>query len=102
MKMREFMNALDQTVDLNEAEDRITEMSPELSEAPVPDDWKFQEKHNSIVDAVKMLRARIRGFDKLFQHEWRELDDEAGDEWAAAHRELTELYEFLADYDPTA
>ena len=48
MKMREFIDAIDQTLDLTEAEDKIAEKNSELTEAPIPEDWMVREKWSEL------------------------------------------------------
>lgn len=103
MKMREFMNALDQLVDLTEAEIKIVEKNPELSEAPSPEDWELQQKFKSVADCIKMLQARIKSFERSFiEHRDSKrvnFDSEEGQEWIALQTDLAELKSFLKDFD---
>lgn len=103
MKMREFMNALDQTVDLTEAEIKIIEKKPELSEASSPDDWELQQKFRSVAECIKMLRSRIKLFEESFiEHRDSKrvnFDSEEGQDWIALQTDLAELKRFLKDFD---
>jgi hypothetical protein len=98
MKMREFMNALDKTIDLSEAEQKIVEKSFALDEAPAPKDWRMTEQFDEIHGAIRLLRSRIAAFEKMYEEDSSSFDEETAMHWHYAIEELSQLKELLSSW----
>ena len=101
MKMREFIDAIETTVDLTEAEQKITEMNPELTEVSSSEDWKLQKERDTALKSIDMLRASLNSFENSFieHRDSRRINSEDGEYWTSVSERFNKLYRILDDYN---
>lgn len=99
MKMREFMTAIDKTIDLLEAEKKIVEKEVNLTESPIPQDWRLHKTFGEIERALNLLRSRINTFEQLYKEDAPSFDDKTAINWHYAKEDLGQLKAVLQKTD---